>query len=108
MRTMVKRIAITSGRCQFCFGDRMSDGAFYLSCRCAKCLIVPSYWDVEKKGLCGAPQIRILCGQFHGSIERTVRLLGFGSDSVWDLPVNEFGHLEKNTLAEALKECRNL
>src|SRR6266849_2700937 len=44
-------------------------------------------WDVEHKGLIGAPRIHILSGeQRHGSIERAVRLLRLGSESVMDLP----------------------
>jgi glutamate/tyrosine decarboxylase-like PLP-dependent enzyme len=40
-------------------------------------------WDVEKRGLYGAPPIRILSSaQLHGSFERAVRLLGLGRDQV--------------------------
>jgi glutamate/tyrosine decarboxylase-like PLP-dependent enzyme len=40
-------------------------------------------WNVEERGLGGAPAIRILTGdQRHGSIERSVRLLGLGRQSV--------------------------
>ncbi len=39
-------------------------------------------WDVEKKGLSGAPQIHILTNsQLHASVERAARFLGLGSDS---------------------------
>lgn len=59
-------------------------------------------WDVERKGLVGAPRIRILTGDArHGSIERAVRLLGFGSDCVVDLPVDDSGCLQANTLEGA-------
>lgn len=62
-------------------------------------------WDVERKGLAGAPQIRILSSnQRHGSIERAVRLLGLGSDNVIDLPVNGQGRLESRELSQALRE----
>src|SRR6476619_3265310 len=38
-------------------------------------------WDVEAKGLFGAPRIRILTSAArHGSFTRAVRLLGFGTD----------------------------
>ncbi len=61
-------------------------------------------WDVEHKGLIGAPSIHILSGeQRHGSIERAVRLLGLGSESVMDLPVATEGRLEATTLDEALR-----
>ncbi len=62
-------------------------------------------WDVERKGLAGAPQIRIVSSsQRHGSIERAVRLLGIGSDNVVDLPVNGQEQLVPGDLRKALQE----
>jgi glutamate/tyrosine decarboxylase-like PLP-dependent enzyme len=60
-------------------------------------------WDVERQGLAGAPRIRIVSGtERHGSIERAVRLLGLGADSIVDLPVDDRGRLEPAVLARAL------
>jgi len=62
-------------------------------------------WDVERKGLNGAPPIRILSNnQRHGSIERTVRLLGIGNDNVVDIPVNKHGYLDPDVLLRELQE----
>jgi glutamate/tyrosine decarboxylase-like PLP-dependent enzyme len=62
-------------------------------------------WDVERKGLNGAPPIHILSNnQRHGSIERTVRLLGIGNDNVIDLPANKQGHLKAEALLRGLQE----
>lgn len=62
-------------------------------------------WDVETKGLLGAPRIHILCnGQSHGSVERTLRFLGLGSGCVRNLPVNQASGLEPETLQAALKD----
>jgi glutamate/tyrosine decarboxylase-like PLP-dependent enzyme len=62
-------------------------------------------WNVERKGLSGAPQICILSSnQRHGSIERAVRLLGLGNDNVLDLPVNGQGHLDLRELTKGLQE----
>lgn len=62
-------------------------------------------WDVEKKGLFGAPEIRILSSdQLHGSITRATRLLGMGTQQVIGLPTNLLGKLEVETLELALKE----
>ena len=62
-------------------------------------------WDVERKGLTGAPPIRILSNnQRHGSIERTARLLGIGKDNVVDIPVNKKGHLDAEALLGGLRE----
>ena len=40
-------------------------------------------WDVEARGLFGAPPIRVLANaHHHGSLTRALRLLGFGSDCI--------------------------
>lgn len=60
-------------------------------------------WDVEQRGLLGAPPIRILTGdQRHGTIERAVRLLGLGRDAIVDLPTDESGQLRAAPLHAAL------
>jgi glutamate/tyrosine decarboxylase-like PLP-dependent enzyme len=60
-------------------------------------------WDVERRGLPGAPRLRVLSGsERHGSIERAVRMLGLGSDCVEDLPVDGEGRLRAATLEAAL------
>lgn len=62
-------------------------------------------WDVERRGLAGAPQIRMLTGDHrHGSIERAVRILGLGSDNVIDLPTDGTGQLTHDRLARTLAE----
>jgi glutamate/tyrosine decarboxylase-like PLP-dependent enzyme len=61
-------------------------------------------WDVEDRGLCGAPAIRVLSSdQRHGTIERSLRLLGLGRASVVDLPVDEEGRLPEKLLRSALE-----
>jgi glutamate/tyrosine decarboxylase-like PLP-dependent enzyme len=61
-------------------------------------------WDVERNGLMGAPRLRILSGdQRHGSIERAVRLLGLGSESVVNLPVDDQGHVQVDPLNRTLR-----
>lgn len=60
-------------------------------------------WDVERRGLVGAPHVRIVSSdQRHSTIERAVRLLGLGSESVVDLPVDEKGQLKADALVKAL------
>jgi glutamate/tyrosine decarboxylase-like PLP-dependent enzyme len=61
-------------------------------------------WDVEERGLCGAPAIRVLSGdQRHGTIERSLRLLGLGRGSVVDLPVDGDGRLTVELLQGGLQ-----
>ena len=62
-------------------------------------------WDVECDGLTGGPSIRVLTStEHHRSIERAVRLLGFGTRSLHELPVDERGCLQPATLSQALVE----
>jgi glutamate/tyrosine decarboxylase-like PLP-dependent enzyme len=61
-------------------------------------------WDVEERGLFGAPAIRILSSdQRHGTIERSLRLLGLGRVCVVDLPADEEGRLREDALRSALR-----
>jgi glutamate/tyrosine decarboxylase-like PLP-dependent enzyme len=68
-------------------------------------LLAQRSWDVERQGLMGAPRIRMISsGQRHGSIERAVRMLGLGTDSVVDVAVDDQGRLQPVTLANVLRE----
>jgi len=60
-------------------------------------------WDVEQRGLCGAPRIRVVTGdQRHGTIERALRLLGLGRDCIIDIPVDHDGQLRAAALESVL------
>ena len=60
-------------------------------------------WDVEQRGLIGAPAIRIITNdQRHGTIERALRLLGLGRDCIIDIPVAANGQLTAAALAPVL------
>ncbi len=59
-------------------------------------------WDVERLGLCGAPPIRILASNRHGSVERAVRLLGLGEGNVVDLDLDSNERLTSGVLGAAL------
>lgn len=61
-------------------------------------------WDVEQRGLYGAPPIRILTSsQRHGSFERAVRLLGLGREQVVCLTSDVNDRLEPAALQKALE-----
>ncbi|MEP6795445.1 MAG: pyridoxal-dependent decarboxylase [Saprospiraceae bacterium] len=51
-------------------------------------------WDIEAKGFYGAPRIRVICGdQKHSTINRAMRMLGFGTDILTDVPSDEYGRI---------------
>jgi aromatic-L-amino-acid decarboxylase len=60
-------------------------------------------WDVEKKGMAGSPPITIFCGLRHATIDRTLRLLGFGDESLVQLDTNEHDQLLPCALENALR-----
>jgi hypothetical protein len=67
-------------------------------------LLASAGWDVERKGLSGAPQIRLLTtSRRHGSIERAIRLLGLGSECIIELPMDDRGRLTAEALAVGLE-----
>lgn len=61
-------------------------------------------WDVERQGLAGSSPITVFCGIRHATIDRSLRLLGFGDVSLKPLHTNPFGALSSAALEHALKE----
>ena len=60
-------------------------------------------WDVEAQGLRNAPPVRVLAGaERHATIDRSLRLLGFGSGVVEEVPADANGGMQTARLAEAL------
>jgi glutamate/tyrosine decarboxylase-like PLP-dependent enzyme len=67
-------------------------------------LLAKLNWDVEEKGLFGAPPIRILTsGMRHGTFERAIRLLGLGKNHVLLLDSDERDCLRADELERALR-----
>ena len=62
-------------------------------------------WDVEQRGLFGAPPIRLLSSsERHGTFERAVRFLGFGMQQIKSLATDQQGRLREDALEQALRE----
>lgn len=60
-------------------------------------------WDVGKRGLMGAPSIRILCGeQAHATIYTALRLLGLGADTAVRIATDDQGRMQPDALSAAL------
>jgi glutamate/tyrosine decarboxylase-like PLP-dependent enzyme len=60
-------------------------------------------WDVEQRGMSGSPAIKVFCGERHASIDRALRLLGFGDESLHELGTDNSGALDPAALETALK-----
>jgi aromatic-L-amino-acid decarboxylase len=66
-------------------------------------LLQAAGWDVERRGLCGAPPIRVIANaNRHGSIDRALRLLGIGTDAIVPLAGDVAGQVGAPALAAAL------
>jgi glutamate/tyrosine decarboxylase-like PLP-dependent enzyme len=60
-------------------------------------------WDVERKGLFGAPPIRVLANRDrHTTVDRALRFIGVGLDAIEPLEVDERSRVRPQTLAAAL------
>ena len=62
-------------------------------------------WDVERRGLIGAPAVRVVVGQErHATVDRSLRLLGFGTDAGESVPAGGNGAIDVAELARVLDE----
>ena len=60
-------------------------------------------WDVNERGLIGAPAIRLLVGaERHASVDRAVRYLGFGSDCMVSVATDGQGRMMPTALRDAI------
>jgi glutamate/tyrosine decarboxylase-like PLP-dependent enzyme len=68
-----------------------------------RAVLLQAGWDVEERGLAGAPPIRVLAGaKRHVTIDRALRLLGLGSGSVVAVDADPQGRMEVDALRAAL------
>jgi glutamate/tyrosine decarboxylase-like PLP-dependent enzyme len=60
-------------------------------------------WDVETRGMAGAPRIRVVASEErHGTIDRSLRLLGIGADAVEAVAADHNGAIDPDALGRAL------
>jgi len=86
----------------FVTGSQMAHATAFASARHR--LLGERGWNVEEKGLAGAPQLRVLTTEIrHESIIRAVRLLGIGSDAISHVPTDNRGRMNAGELERALR-----
>ncbi len=60
-------------------------------------------WDVERRGLAGAPRLRVVAtGERHATIDRTLRLLGLGVEAIEPVAVDDQGAIDVEDLRRVL------
>ncbi len=58
-------------------------------------------WDVNSKGLFGAPKLRVVLGeQAHASVFRALALLGFGTEQAERVPADDQGRMDISRMPE--------
>lgn len=61
-------------------------------------------WDVEAKGLFGAPEVHVVLGEeAHATVFMGLRLIGFGAGRVIRVAADDQGRMKPEALAEALR-----
>jgi glutamate/tyrosine decarboxylase-like PLP-dependent enzyme len=62
-------------------------------------------WDVEERGLCGAPPLRIIAGaEAHVTIHTSLRMLGFGTAAIRTVATDAQGRVRPDALEAAMRE----
>jgi glutamate/tyrosine decarboxylase-like PLP-dependent enzyme len=62
-------------------------------------------WDVERDGLAGAPRVRVIAGALrHITVDRSLRLLGLGTNVIEPVPVGADGAIDVAALARVLAD----
>ncbi|MEM9588820.1 MAG: pyridoxal-dependent decarboxylase [Planctomycetota bacterium] len=90
--------ALTSG-CQMAHFTCLASAREALMRRCG--------WDVNRQGLAGAPVIRILSGvDRHASVDRALRFLGLGSDSIVTVEADDQGRIHVDALANDFERTK--
>jgi glutamate/tyrosine decarboxylase-like PLP-dependent enzyme len=88
-----------AARGAFVTGDTMANVAGLAAARHA--LLATAGWDVEARGLFGAPPVSVVVGEeVHVSVLKALTLLGFGRDRVVRVPADGQGRMRADLLPE--------
>ena len=101
-RWVVELFGLPSGSSVgFVTGGQMANFTGLASARHA--VLERSGWDVERRGLGGAPPVRVLVGEeAHVTVAVAIRLLGLGTDSIERVAVDAEGRMRPEALDEGL------
>lgn len=69
-------------------------------------LLEEAGWDVQQRGLFGAPALRVVVGhERHETIDKAVRLLGLGKQAIMCIEADGQGRMRPAVLARKLESC---
>ena len=69
-------------------------------------LLAREDWDVEARGLFGAPEVNLVVGgEAHASLLVSLQMLGFGRERLRRVPADEQGRMRAEALPAVLDDC---
>jgi glutamate/tyrosine decarboxylase-like PLP-dependent enzyme len=103
LRWVVERLGLPAATCGALVTGAMS--ANFVALAAARSHVLEATgWDVERQGLFEAPPVRVLVGhERHDTIDKAVRLLGFGKKAMRFVDVDGQGRLSSRSLRRELK-----
>ncbi len=80
--------------CGVGFVSGATAGNFTGLCAARHALLARAGWDVESKGLYGAPEVRVVVGEaVHASVKKALAMAGLGRDRVTVVPMDDQGRM---------------
>jgi len=100
LRWMVDALGLPPGTgAGFVTGATMANFTCLAAARHA--LLMNQGWDVEARGLYGAPKIKVVVGEeVHVSVLKALSMLGLGRDRVTRVPVDDQGRMRADSLPD--------
>lgn len=87
----------------FVTGATMASFTSLLAAR--RALLQRRGWDVDARGLFGAPELPVIVSEdIHPSLRKGLGMLGLGRDRVRTLPVDSQGRIREDSLARGIRE----
>ena len=84
---------------------RRDDGQLLVPAAGRHAVLARAGWDVAARGLFEAPRVRVVVGRYrHDTIDRAVRYLGLGQDSVVEVDTDDQGRIDVDDLARVLAD----
>jgi glutamate/tyrosine decarboxylase-like PLP-dependent enzyme len=77
------------------FGTSATAATFACLATARRSLLARAGWDLDRRGLAGAPALRVVVpDSVHVTVLKALRLLGFGSEQVEHAPVDSHGRID--------------
>ncbi|SLN13056.1 L-2,4-diaminobutyrate decarboxylase [Roseovarius albus] len=83
------------------FGTSATSSTLVCLATARRTLLLRNNWDQDIRGLCGAPEIRVIISEkIHVTVRKALRVLGFGEQNMIVAPVDEKGRIDPSKLPQ--------